>query len=203
MSTKFIRIIFTVMCALLMLGSFASCSNPNEITSGGNSDGTVTNSDKDSRVLELFELLQENEVMPFTITEKAKVMLGENTKLFVENKKDGLEAYTDNSIEYKMLNKNIAKYGDKLIYLPEAYVVAIYETDLDEETTLTEFQLVDADENSYYCFSMCTYENIFEGDIVSAYALPIGEAAFENVSGSTTLTIVLAGCCIEEIESFE
>lgn len=64
--------------------------------------------------------------------------------------------------------------------------------------TVVEIHLVDADENSYYCLSLCAYDNIFEEDVVKVYALPIGETSFDNISGGTTLAIMLAGCYIEK-----
>lgn len=97
--------------------------------------------------------------------------------------------------------KSYCKHNTRLDgYLDEAYVLSIYETEIDEETTLSEIQLLDAEDNNYYCFSLCAYDDVYEGDIVSVYALPIGETSFENIGGGTTLAIVLAGCYIEKLE---
>lgn len=199
MFKKITKNLCLVLALVLTVGSFAACSDFDEMTGGGLDESNDAVS-SESTVLQFFEDIQDNEVVPFVLTEKAKVMLSENESLFLENKNEGLEEHTDTSLEYKVLTKNIDKHGDKLIYLPEAYVISIDETELDEETTCSELHLVDAEENSFYVLSLSAYDDIYEGDVVSAYALPIGETSFENVSGGTTLAIMLAGCYIEKTE---
>lgn len=199
MFKKITKNLCLVLALVLTVGSFAACSDFDEMTGGGLDESNDAVS-SESTVLQFFEDIQDNEVVPFVLTEKAKVMLSENESLFLENKNEGLEEHTDTSLEYKVLTKNIDKHGDKLIYLPEAYVISIDETELDEETTCSELHLVDAEENSFYVLSLSAYDDIYEGDVVSAYALPIGETSFENVTGGTTLAIMLAGCYIEKIE---
>lgn len=199
MFKKITKNLCLVLALVLTVGSFAACSDFDEMTGGGLDESNDAVS-SESTVLQFFEDIQDNEVVPFVLTEKAKVMLSENESLFLENKNEGLEEHTDTSLEYKVLTKNIDKHGDKLIYLPEAYVISIDETELDEETTCSELHLVDVEENSFYVLSLSAYDDIYEGDVVSAYALPIGETSFENVSGGTTLAIMLAGCYIEKIE---
>lgn len=194
--------LLSLFLVLMFIFSLSACDDLNEMT-GGDLDGSTGSSDSqngDTNILEFYEGLQDNDVMPFEITEKAKTTLSEKEDLFIGNNSEGLEEITDTALEYKVLTKNIDKHGDKLIYLSEAYVVSIDETELDEETTFTELQLMDVNENSYYCFALAAYDNIFEEDVVSVYALPIGETAFENVSGGTTLAVVLAGCYIEKCE---
>ena len=199
MFKKIIKNLCFVLALVLAVGSFTACSDFDEMTGGGLDESNDTEV-SESTVLQFFEDIQDNDVVPFTLTEKAKVMLSENESLFLENKNEGLEEHTDTSLEYKVLTKNIDKHGDKLIYLPEAYVISIDETELDEGTTCSELHLVDAEENSFYVLSLSAYDDIYEGDVVSAYALPIGETSFENISGGTTLAIMLAGCYMEKIE---
>lgn len=199
MKKTILKTISLILALTLSLCSLAACGELDEMTEGGISESDSTDTG-DSEVLALFDSLQDNDAVPFTLTEKAKTMLSEHEEFFLENKIDGLEEYTDLSLEYKVLNKNIDKHGDKLLYLDEAYVLSIDETEIDEETTFSELHLVDAEENSYYCLSMCAYDDVYEGDIVSVYALPLGETSFENISGGTTLAIVLAGCYIEKLE---
>ena len=177
---------------LLALAAIAACLT-------GCLDLGETSGTQDNTVLQLFEELQDNDVMPFTITEKAREMLRKNEDLFLRNRNGGLAEYTDTSLEYKILSKNIDKHGDKLLFLSEAYVLQINETQLDDETTFSALHLVDVDGNSLYVMSLVAYDDIFEGDYVCAYALPLGETAFDNISGGTTLAIVLAGCYVEKI----
>ncbi len=197
-----IKKLLCVGLSLILVMGFSGCGDIDEDTGGTLDEDveTTVNTEGDSVILSLFEELQDNEIMPFVLTEKAKVTLAEKENIFTGNRKDGLDELTDTTLEYRALTKNIDKYGDKLLYINEAYVVDISETELDEETVATELQLLDAEENSYYCVSLSAYDNIFEEDIISIYALPIGETSFENVSGGTTLAIMLAGCYIEKCE---
>lgn len=197
MRRKIIKAICVAIALLLTVGGLSACGDVDEMLGGELGEG---NDSATSEVLQFFEVLQDNESMPFTITEKAKVMLSENDALFQENKNEELEKYTDTSLEYKVLTKNIEKHGDKLIYLPGAYVLSIAETEIDAEMILSELHLLDTDGNSFYVLSLSEYVDIYEEDTVNVYALPIGETSFENIGGGTTLAIVLAGCYIEEIE---
>ena len=104
----------------------------------------------------------------------------------IEKVNELLEVVDADKVDIKSLSENTKLRTD--------------ETELDEETTCSELHLVDAEENSFYVLSLSAYDDIYEGDVVSAYALPIGETSFENVTGGTTLAIMLAGCYIEKIE---
>ena len=196
MVRKMIKICTCLLCFFLIAGVLSGCVDFDGMF--GESDKSA-DADTETTVLQFFEAMQENEVMPFVITEKAKTMLSEKEELFLENTKEELDRYTDTSLEYKVLTKSIDKYGDKLVYLAQAYVVSIDETQIDEETVASEVHLADADGNSFYLLSLTAYDDIFEGDIVNAYALPLGKTSFENVSGGTTLAIMLAGCYLEKI----
>lgn len=59
--------------------------------------------------------------------------------------------------------------------------------------------ICDADENVYEVISLCLYNDVYEDDIISIYGLPIGKTAFDNVSGGTTLAIVVAASYVEKI----
>lgn len=207
MKKRILKTISLIMALIISVCAFASCMDLDELeqmvdeSSKDSSSKTDASENADEvTVLEWFESVQENDAVPFTLIEKAKTMLSDHEELFLENKKDGLDAYTDTTLEYKVLTKNIDKHGDKLMFLEEAYVLSIDETEIDENMIVSELHLVDADENSYYCLSLCAYDNIFEEDVVKVYALPIGETSFDNISGGTTLAIMLAGCYIEKIE---
>ncbi|MBQ8360295.1 MAG: hypothetical protein IJX37_10420 [Oscillospiraceae bacterium] len=202
------RIICAVLVIVLSTCSLAACGDLEESTvvpsSTAGEENTVVESgvadEETMSVLDYFVVMQDNETMPFTLTEKAKVMLEEKEAWFLVNQNEGLDDCTDFALEYKVLNKNIDKHGDKLVYLEEAYVLSIDETQIDEQTTFSELHLLDADGNSYYVISLVAYDDIYEDDVVSVYALPIGETAFDNVSGGTTLAIMCAGCYVEKLE---
>lgn len=194
------KIITTLSLILLIVLCLSGCGESDTAnTSSGLSDSSSQASSNSISLLELLEELQNNADMPFSMNDNAKKMLTENEALFIGNEHDNLDEYTDYSVEYRMLTKNIDKYGDKLIYIPEAYVISISETPVDNKT-FTEMQLLDADENSYEVFSEASYDDIFEDDVVTCYGLPLGETSFDNISGGTTLAIVLAGSSVEKLQ---
>lgn len=158
-----------------------------------------TNTSNPSTILSFYSELQANEAYPYTLTEKAKDTLEKKESLFIDNSIEGCEENTDVNLEYRALDKNIDNYGDKLIYLSEALVLQIEETDLDDGTKATEMLICDADENCYQIISLCGYDNIYKEDIISVYGLPIAKSSFSNVSGGTTLVIILAASHIEKI----
>lgn len=184
--------------AAISVFALAGCGGDDSAQPYTETDSETADS-KGWAVVDLFEALQDNENMPFVITDKAKAMLAANESLFLEGDAKDLEGNTDHSLEYRMLSKSIDNYGDKLMYIPEAYVISISETPIDDETTFTEMQLYDAEDHSYYVLSLMPFDDIFEDDVVSCYGLPLGETSFENISGGTTLAIVLAGSSVEKM----
>lgn len=151
-----------------------------------------------SVVLEFYTAMEENEIYPYTLTEKAKAMLEEHEDLFLDNRIDGCEENTDYAIEHRALDKNIDRYGDKLFYLPDALVLQIAETDVNEETTITEMLVCNEDMRFYLIVSLCGYGDIYQEDVVNIYALPLAKSGFDNVSGGTTLVVVAAAAHIEK-----
>lgn len=197
---KRISIIAAFVLAIACI--FAGCGDDSASTPTVKTEETTkteTKKSSSSTVLDILSSIQDNESMPFTITEKAKTMLAENENLFLEGDNKDFDSNTDFTLEYKMLAKNIEKYGDKLMHLSQAYVVSISETPLGDGTTFSELQLSDEEGHSYYVLSMMSYDDVFEDDIVECYGLPIGETSFENVSGGTTLAIVMAGSSIKKM----
>lgn len=149
-------------------------------------------------VLEVFECLEGEEDMPLTITDKAKAMLKEKPDLFDKNNTGGLDEFTDYGLDYRTVMKNINMYGDKLMYIPEAYVISAAEDTIDGQA-ITEMELMDADEKTYYVVGLTAYDGIYEDDVVECYALPLGETSYQNTGGGTTISLVLAGSCITKL----
>ena len=154
---------------------------------------------EDSKVYRIYEALTENEVYPYTISEKASEFLLWNSDLFSTKKFKKIKNCIDYDISYKHISKNASKYGDNLMCISPAYVISCSETEIDEETTLTELQLEDTDGNNYMVIYIGSID-VFENDIVECYALPLGTSSFENISGGTTLAIVTAGSFINKTD---
>lgn len=188
---------------MIIIGISEGDNSSNQTSSGNTavSDTSESNlSNQDITVFDFFSALQDNTEIPFVISPKAEKMLKEHPELFTQNSSNGVDAYTDTTIQYKHLIKNVDNYGDKLILIPEAYVVSTYETNLDNGSTLTELQLSDIDGNCFYVCSKNKHDNIFEGDVIQCYALPMGATSFDNIGGGTTLAIVCANSYINKIE---
>lgn len=153
----------------------------------------------DTKVYTIYTALEENEVYPYTISDKASEFLLDYPKFFSTTKFKKVRDYIDYDISYKHIAKNASKYGDKLMCISPAYVISCSETEIDDETTLTELQIMDDDDNNYMVIYIGSVD-VFENDVVECYGLPLGTSSFENVSGGTTLAIVAAGSYINKID---
>lgn len=149
-------------------------------------------------VCNLFKFLQDAEPS-FNLTEKAANTLEKEEKLFLANDNSKLESMTDYSIDNRMLTKNIDKYGDKLISVSDAFVIAINEETI-ENLTISTIQVNNIDGDIYYVYSLNAHDDVFDGDIVNIHGLPVGKTAYENVSGGSTHAVVLASAYIEKVE---
>jgi hypothetical protein len=143
--------------------------------------------------------LQNNKVVPFHITELAKNTLNDKPELFESPVFDEVISHTDDTITYNHLTKSINNYGEKLIHIPEAFILKIVETDIEKVGKLTEIQVTDNDANHYYLLYLGELSNIFDEDSIEIYALPLATTYFDNISGGTTKAVVLVGSYIQKI----
>lgn len=137
--------------------------------------------------------------LPYVISPLAKDFINENPTLFPCADKETAEEYTDSSIEFKMINKNQNKYGDKLMCVSEAYVVGINESNYDDGTSLTEVQAMDYEGNYYYVLYIGVLDDIYQEDTIEIYGAPLGMTSFANVSGGTTISCVIAGSYVGKL----
>ncbi len=149
-------------------------------------------------VCNLFKFLQDAEPS-FKLTEKAGSTLAKEEKLFLKNDNSKLESITDYSIDNRMLTKNIDKYGDKLIFVEDAFVIAINE-EVIENLTISTIQVNNPNGDIYYIYSVNAHDDVFDGDIINIHGLPVGKTSYENVSGGSTHAVVLASAYIEKVE---
>lgn len=137
--------------------------------------------------------------LPYVISPLAKDFINENPTLFPCADKETAKEYTDSSIEFKMINKNQNKYGDKLMCVSEAYVIGINESNYDDGTSLTEIQAVDYEGNYYYILYIGVLDDIYQEDTIEIYGAPLGMTSFANVSGGTTISCVIAGSYVGKL----
>lgn len=171
-------------------GESAPVSTDVESTSAPTS---VTES-KPSEVSEKYLWIAENDDPAFTIQEKSLAFMKEHPEYFpgAENIKGAISDFVDTELTYAHLSKNIAKYGDKLI---EIYggVVDITESD---DGTVTYLHVADYEGKNYILYYLGALENVFEDNMVSAYALPLDMTTFENMAGAYTEAVVCAACYV-------
>lgn len=148
--------------------------------------------------LEFYQALQDNKSYPYTLNSSAEAFLEEHESFFPAKDAEKLSKFTDTSVEYKHLNKNIDKYGDELFYGSPMYVLEIGEELISEDFYLTTIQTIDKDGNDFVILYRGELPEIFEKDEVSVYGLPIGLSAFDNIGGGTTKAVLLAGCSVEK-----
>ena len=80
-----------------------------------------------------------------------------------------------------------------------AYVASCKEENITDDMVITELQLSDSEGNNFMVLYFGELEDVLEDDTVNCYGLPLGTTSFENVSGGTTLAVVMAGSYIEKI----
>lgn len=151
-------------------------------------------------VLELYKALEDNELAPFTINDKAEQFLEEHENYFPVTNYEHISASIDTSIEYKHIEKSPESYGDKLIEIQELYVMSIEETDIGDGNKFTEIETIDAEGDCYTILYNGVLENVFKDDVIKADILPFGTSAYDNVSGGVTRTLVGAGAYVEKLD---
>lgn len=151
-------------------------------------------------LLGLYVASEDNDVVPYTVNEKATVFLTAHEDYFPTKNYNQIAGEVDSSIEYKHVEKNSNQYGDKLMELPELYVMSISETDLGNEQVFTEVETTDGD-SFYYILYVGELADIYKADIIKVVGLPLSISGYENISGGSTTTLVLAGSYIEKIDS--
>lgn len=68
-----------------------------------------------------------------------------------------------------------------------------------EEAYLTLINTIDYAGQQYYILYDGVLDDIFDGDWICVYALPLGATTFENTEGGETWTIPMAGSYVEKI----
>lgn len=124
----------------------------------------------------------------------------EHSALFPANTEEDkvrLNGLVDPSIEYKHLNKNLTPYVNKVIEV-SGNVVKIEESQ-KEDIILTYVHFVTEDWKSFEAVYLGSVD-AFEDDMISVKGIPVATNAFSNVSGGTTLSIVLIGGDIQKLQ---
>lgn len=150
--------------------------------------------------LDLYTYLQDSATTEYTLTDKAETFLDEHDDFFPASAETVIpDELIDTELDFRHINKNPSRYGDKLMKIPETYVVQVQETEMEEGHYLTWLNLSDGGEQQYSVFYNGELNDIFEDDMVEVTGLPLGTSSFENTSGGDTLVVVIAGCRVTNI----
>lgn len=133
----------------------------------------------------------------FSISDETKSFIDSHENLFpTQNDSDlqDLESFVDRTIQYKHLTKSLSKYLSNIVEISNVSVVQIFETPIAGHT-ITSMLVQDQDFNSIVIYFDRPLE-VYQGDSVSIFGLPVASTGFDNVGGGTTNVIVLYGCSI-------
>lgn len=136
-----------------------------------------------------------NENATFNMSDKTIEFIKNNDSIFPTNNFDNIKNLIDTSIEFKHLMKNTDNYSGKLIKFDNGYVGSIWE-DNSYGQDISIIQVANSDMAFYYIYYFGKLDNIFTGDKVLVYGLPLAPTSFTNVGNTTTQAVVLLGSYI-------
>ena len=153
------------------------------------SDAASVESDTESSKVRLYQLLgQESEGdRGYNMSQKSIDFINEHEDLFPASGVDTLTPYINSEIGYQVM------------VIDYAGVLQISEQDAGDET-LTILQTYDDEGENYMVYYFGELPNVLDDDTVKIYGIPLGTTSFDNISGGTTLAVVLGGCYVEKIQ---
>lgn len=113
--------------------------------------------------------------------------------IFPTDNFENIKNLVDTSIEFKHLQKNIEDYSGKLIST-KGYISSIREENLGQNISI--ICLSSLDGGVYHIYYFGKLDDIFNGDSVSVYGLPLGNTSYRNVGNTITKAVVLLGSYI-------
>lgn len=134
----------------------------------------------------------------YTMSQKSVDFINAHEDLFPATSVDNLTQYVNSEIGYKKISKNPDNFGDQIMIVENAGVVYISEEKVDD-MTFTSLQVYDDNGECYLVYYFGELPDILDDDYVKVYGVPLGTTGFDNVSGGTTLAVVLGGCYVEKI----
>ncbi len=169
------------------------------------SDTSDTSNTAKSRidVVATLESWGEGDDMHFELRDAQKSFINEHLQLFpvTHENLDELSGYIDNTLDYAHMSKNPSAMSGKFALIDGLYVNQIHEDQLDgggEYDYTTIINAFDADGNLYQIFYMGKSTPLVEGDIARVVAMPIANSSYENLSGTTTLTLIMLASMAED-----
>lgn len=157
--------------------------------------GTFTDNEFTPTSTELFAYLGENKDSKYGIRSMADAFLSAHKEIFVNHTSEGLDDLTDPEYRYEVYAKSPDKYGDKLLKLSGLHVVQAAEFEMFNYKEVTFILAQDENYNAYYIYYIGTTD-VYEGDYISAYVLPLDYFTYKSVSGNEVWAIACAAANI-------
>ena len=159
--------------------------------------GTFTAGDFTPTPLELLAYFGQEENAEFGIRSLSAEFLTNHSDTFTANTIEGLDAFVDTEFRYEAYTKSPDKSGDKLAKLTGLQIVQISEYSVCNYDSVTYILAADTDYNYYYIYYLGSVD-VYEGDYISAYLLPLDYFTYENVGGGETWAIACAAAYISK-----
>jgi len=189
--------IVAVIVIIVIIVIASSSGNPSAVQSSNSNSSTT--SESSMTPLDIYSKLQENDSLPYSMSQKSQTFINENPDYFPTGDINKVKSEVDYNIQTKFINKNPENYGDKLMYFPSLYVQQIFESNIDPTHYLTELNVADTNSDQYYIYYLGKLDKVFKGDQIQFYGLPLGTSSFDNTNGGQTLVIVFAGSLIDPL----
>lgn len=131
---------------------------------------------------EMFSYLGQFDSASFTITTLSSAFLDDHADIFPSDATEGLDTFVDSEYQIQAYTKSPDKYGDKLIKQSSLHITQIQEVAMFNYDAVTIIIALDSDLNPYYIYYLGSVD-VYEGDDITAYLLPLDYFTYTNVAG--------------------
>ncbi len=159
--------------------------------------GTFTVGDFTPTQKEIFAYLGQADNAHFSIRALPSEFLSTHAEVFTSNVSEGLDTFVDTEYQILSYTKSPDKFGDKLIKQTSLKITQISEYPAFNYDAITFILAADANYNYYYIFYLGSAD-VYVGDNISAYLLPLDYFTFDNVAGGQTWAVACAAAYISK-----
>lgn len=147
---------------------------------------------------DIYQVISDNSSelgMEFDISEDSIAFINEHPDFFPGNDDEIMSNYVDYSVKYRQLDKNIEDYDNVLVSI-FGEVIDI-EEHKEENFALTYVHVIDnTDYENFVFIYLGELKDVYKGDYVDAYLLPLGMVSFENMEARYTNAAFCAGAFV-------
>ena len=158
-------------------------------------EGTYTKGEFTPTIGESFNYIGQFDTFgKFSVPDTVIEYIDSNTDIFPKATKEIIQSASIQAFSNKQFIKTRKQDEVGLVKL-DLYVVQVFEDDF-LSGKLTSLLATDEDANCYALYYLDTAE-VYEGDSLTAYAVPCATSSFDNIGGGTTNVVVMAVSYIE------